>query len=85
MTKTKTFSHNGRQLEVRAVSAANNTWVVSIRDQAGMTVSTTGSIPRWTEPEPGRAATGQFATIEALMDFVIAEATGGRMPLLPSL
>lgn len=85
MTKTKAFSHNGRQLEVRAVSAANNTWVVSIRDQAGMTVSTTGSIPRWTEPAAGQPASGPYPTVEALMDHLIAEASGGRLPLLPSL
>lgn len=83
MTKAKAFSHNGRQLEVRAARTANNMWVVSVRDGAGMTVSTTGSIPRWTEPDPNHPATGPFPSVEALMDHVIAEVSASRMPLLP--
>jgi hypothetical protein len=84
MTKTKAFTHNGRKLEVRAVSGAHNTWVVSVLDAAGLTVSTTGSIPRWTEPDPARPATGPHATVDSLMDQIIADVNGGRLPLLPS-
>ncbi len=81
MTKTRAFERNGRQLEVVAKPAAAGTWVVSVVDAAGLTVSTTGAIPRWSPPAPDETA--RFTTVEALMDYVIAEITAGRMPLLP--
>jgi len=83
MTKVKAFTHNGRQLEVHAVRTPSNSWVVSVRDGAGLTVSTTGSIPRWAEPAPGQPAAGPFASVDALIEHVIAEVSASRMPLLP--
>jgi hypothetical protein len=82
MNKAKPFSYNGRQLEVRAVSGAHNTWIVSVLDQAGLTVSTTGSIPRWHEPDPADQPSGPHASVDSLMDQIIADVGNGRLPLL---
>jgi len=84
MTKTKSFTHNGRSLTVRAVAGAHDSWVVSVLDDQGLTVSTTGSLPRWIAPDPARAPAGAPTTIDGLMDKVIADVSSGHLPLLPS-
>ena len=84
MTKTKSFTHNGRSLSVKSDSGAHDTWIVSVLDEQGLTVSTTGSLPRWSAPDPARAPAGAPTTIEALMDKVIADVSSGHLPLLPS-